>query len=102
VDLIFRDDVLIRFSSEPSSRPTTLKLSQPLVSPPIMAPNDPEIAAPAESSSTTKAAKYEPGASWKNQETQQIPKNRIAIVFSGLMACIFLAAIDQVSELCAS
>ncbi|CAA7271543.1 unnamed protein product [Cyclocybe aegerita] len=40
-------------------------------------------------------AKVPPGASWKEAETHVLPKNNLAIVFSGLMACVFLAAIDQ-------
>lgn len=36
------------------------------------------------------------GASWKDNEQQVLPENRLWIVFSGLMCCIFLAALDQV------
>ncbi|KAF9052921.1 MFS general substrate transporter [Panaeolus papilionaceus] len=36
-----------------------------------------------------------PGNSWKETETQVLPKNRLSIVFIGLMACVFLAALDQ-------
>jgi len=36
------------------------------------------------------------GASWKDKEQQVLPENRLWIVFSGLMCCIFLAALDQV------
>ncbi|PPQ63069.1 hypothetical protein CVT24_005924 [Panaeolus cyanescens] len=35
------------------------------------------------------------GKSWKETETQVLPKNRLSIVFIGLMACVFLAALDQ-------
>lgn len=35
------------------------------------------------------------GASWKATEQHVLPYNRRGIVFSGLMACIFLAALDQ-------
>ncbi|KAI0293081.1 major facilitator superfamily domain-containing protein [Russula brevipes] len=35
------------------------------------------------------------GASWKANEKQVLPENRLWIVFSGLMCCIFLAALDQ-------
>ena len=35
-------------------------------------------------------------ASWKDNEQQVLPENRLWIVFSGLMCCIFLAALDQV------
>lgn len=45
---------------------------------------------------TTVVDKDAPGASWRNTEQHDIPKNRIAIVFSGLMLSVFLAAIDQV------
>lgn len=40
--------------------------------------------------------KAEPGESWKAGEKHILPKNRINIVFFGLMLCIFLAALDQV------
>lgn len=36
-----------------------------------------------------------PGSSWKDNETHVLPKNRLGIVFFGLCACVFLAAIDQ-------
>ncbi|KAH9071142.1 MFS general substrate transporter [Lactarius deliciosus] len=35
------------------------------------------------------------GASWKATERHVLPYNRLGIVFSGLMACVFLAALDQ-------
>ncbi|KAJ7595119.1 major facilitator superfamily domain-containing protein [Mycena floridula] len=44
-------------------------------------------------------AKTEPekhkGSGWRDQDTHVLPKNRLPIVFSGLMLCIFLAALDQ-------
>ncbi|KAH8100187.1 MFS general substrate transporter [Cristinia sonorae] len=40
-------------------------------------------------------AKQEPGQSWKDKEEHVLPHNRLAIVFSGLCCCIFLAALDQ-------
>lgn len=40
-------------------------------------------------------AKHEPGASWKANETQHLPKNRLGVVFIGLMLTVFLAALDQ-------
>ena len=40
-------------------------------------------------------AHQEAGASWKDKETHEIPKNPLALVFLGLMLCIFLAALDQ-------
>ncbi|KAK0196961.1 major facilitator superfamily domain-containing protein [Armillaria mellea] len=39
--------------------------------------------------------KAKPGESWKAQETQVLPQNRLPIVFFGFMACVFLAAMDQ-------
>ncbi|KAG7447925.1 MFS general substrate transporter [Guyanagaster necrorhizus] len=39
--------------------------------------------------------KGKPGESWKAQETQVLPRNRLPIVFFGFMACVFLAALDQ-------
>jgi len=35
-------------------------------------------------------------ASWKDNEQQILPENRLGIVLPGLMCCIFLAALDQV------
>ncbi|KAG8217743.1 hypothetical protein J3R82DRAFT_5903 [Butyriboletus roseoflavus] len=43
------------------------------------------------------SSKAEPGASWKANEQHIVPKNRLGIVFFGLMCSIFLAALDQVS-----
>ncbi|KAH7889438.1 major facilitator superfamily domain-containing protein [Phlebopus sp. FC_14] len=40
-------------------------------------------------------AKEKPGASWKKDEEHVLPKNRLGIVFFGLMCCIFLSALDQ-------
>ena len=42
-------------------------------------------------------SKAEPGASWKEREQHVVPKNRLGIVFFGLMCTTFLAALDQVS-----
>ncbi|RPD66097.1 MFS amino acid permease [Lentinus tigrinus ALCF2SS1-7] len=39
--------------------------------------------------------KAKPGAHWKLNEEHVLPKNNIPIVFTGLMACVFLAALDQ-------
>ncbi|RDB21176.1 putative transporter C3H1.06c [Hypsizygus marmoreus] len=44
---------------------------------------------------TDGTVKAKPGASWKADEKHVLPKNRLSIVFLGLMACVFLAAIDQ-------
>ncbi|EGN93322.1 hypothetical protein SERLA73DRAFT_189897 [Serpula lacrymans var. lacrymans S7.3] len=44
----------------------------------------------------TKATeKREPGSSWKDKEEHVIPKNKLGVVFLGLMCCTFLAALDQ-------
>ena len=40
--------------------------------------------------------KAAPGASWQGREEQVLPKNRLGIVFFGLMCTTFLAALDQV------
>ncbi|KAI0798031.1 MFS general substrate transporter [Abortiporus biennis] len=40
-------------------------------------------------------SKAAPGAHWKDNEQHVLPKNRLGIVFLGLMACTFLAALDQ-------
>ncbi|KAF9227638.1 MFS general substrate transporter [Gyrodon lividus] len=39
--------------------------------------------------------KAKPGASWKEKEEHVVPKNRLGIVFFGLMCSTFLAALDQ-------
>ncbi|KAG9318904.1 MFS amino acid permease [Chiua virens] len=39
--------------------------------------------------------KAQPGASWKDKEEHVLPKNRLGIVFFGLMCSFFLAALDQ-------
>ncbi|KJA27390.1 hypothetical protein HYPSUDRAFT_35275 [Hypholoma sublateritium FD-334 SS-4] len=52
-----------------------------------------ELVQPRDGPSTS--SKKAPGASWKNDETHLLPHNRLPIVFAGLMACVFLAAIDQ-------
>ncbi|KAF8136614.1 MFS general substrate transporter [Boletus edulis] len=39
--------------------------------------------------------KAQPGASWKETEQHVVPKNRLGIVFFGLMCSTFLAALDQ-------
>ncbi|KAI6162553.1 major facilitator superfamily domain-containing protein [Pisolithus thermaeus] len=36
-----------------------------------------------------------PGASWQDKEEHVLPKNRLGIVFLGLMCSVFLAALDQ-------
>jgi len=43
--------------------------------------------------------KSAPGATWKNNEEHIVPKNRLGIVFTGLMCSVFLAALDQVFPL---
>ncbi|TDL24822.1 MFS amino acid permease [Rickenella mellea] len=42
-----------------------------------------------------KKCKGKPGASWKLNEQHVLPKNRIPVVFFGLMLTVFLAALDQ-------
>ncbi|KIJ69250.1 hypothetical protein HYDPIDRAFT_80094 [Hydnomerulius pinastri MD-312] len=44
---------------------------------------------------TEPAVKEKPGASWKKDEEHVVPKNRLGIVFFGLMCSTFLAALDQ-------
>ena len=44
----------------------------------------------------TPTQKSAPGATWKNNEEHIVPKNRLGIVFAGLMCSVFLAALDQV------
>ncbi|KAI6005455.1 major facilitator superfamily domain-containing protein [Pisolithus albus] len=39
--------------------------------------------------------KAPPGASWQDKEEHVLPKNRLGIVFLGLMCSVFLAALDQ-------
>lgn len=46
--------------------------------------------------SGTPTQKSAPGATWKNNEEHVVPKNRLRIVFVGLMCSVFLAALDQV------
>ncbi|KAG1905909.1 MFS general substrate transporter [Suillus fuscotomentosus] len=49
----------------------------------------------ADPSSPVKETKQSPGASWKKDEEHIVPKNRLGIVFFGLMCSTFLAALDQ-------
>ncbi|KAL6310351.1 major facilitator superfamily domain-containing protein [Sparassis latifolia] len=44
---------------------------------------------------TPAKVKHKPGASWQAKEELVLPKNKLPVVFFGLMACIFLAALDQ-------
>ncbi|KAG1730746.1 MFS general substrate transporter [Suillus lakei] len=46
-------------------------------------------------SSAVEEAKERLGASWRQVEELVIPKNRLGIVFFGLMCTVFLAALDQ-------
>ncbi|KAL0946650.1 hypothetical protein HGRIS_012844 [Hohenbuehelia grisea] len=57
------------------------------------APEQDTAAPPRASIQKERAAK--PGASWKTEETHLVPKNRLNIVFAGLMCTVFLAALDQ-------
>ena len=54
------------------------------------------IPAPKPPSDVEKEDKAKPGAHWKLNEEHVLPKNNIPLVFTGLMACVFLAALDQV------
>lgn len=58
------------------------KQTTPISAPPL---SDPE-----------KDEKTKPGKHWKDNEEHVLPKNRMSLVFTGLMACTFLAALDQV------
>ena len=49
------------------------------------------------SGDTPAQTKTKPSASWKANEQHVLPKNNMPFVFSGLMLCLFLAALDQVS-----
>ncbi|KAA1469513.1 MFS amino acid permease [Dentipellis sp. KUC8613] len=61
-----------------------------------MATTQPPAAAfPDDSKSQAPETKPQPGSHWKDNEQHVLPKNRLWIVFSGLMACTFLAALDQ-------
>lgn len=51
---------------------------------------------PAPISDPEKGEKTKPGEHWKQHEEHVLPKNRMSLVFTGLMACTFLAALDQV------
>ncbi|KAG1754579.1 MFS general substrate transporter [Suillus lakei] len=53
------------------------------------------MTAMAEPPSPVEEAKEKPGTSWKKDEEHVVPKNRIGIVFFGLMCSTFLAALDQ-------
>lgn len=44
------------------------------------------------------AAKRKPGAAWKDAEEHHLPENRIYVVFSGLMLCVFLAALGGLTQ----
>lgn len=57
---------------------------------------------PREEPTVDAQTKAKPGAGWKNSEAEihVLPNNRIPIVFSGLMMCVFLAAVDQVCVSC--
>ncbi|KAG6852748.1 hypothetical protein C0991_009368 [Blastosporella zonata] len=39
--------------------------------------------------------KQKPGVSWTDEEKHKIPKNRLPIVFAGLMMTVFLSALDN-------
>ncbi|KAF9265497.1 MFS general substrate transporter [Marasmius fiardii PR-910] len=48
-----------------------------------------------EPSTKNTTIRQEPGQSWKDNETQVLPENRLPLVFLGFACCVFLAAIDQ-------
>ncbi|KAJ7249117.1 major facilitator superfamily domain-containing protein [Mycena haematopus] len=50
---------------------------------------------PAEENGAKEQKSTKPGASWKADETQHLPKNRLGIVFLALTLTTFLAAMDQ-------
>ncbi|KAF5381014.1 hypothetical protein D9615_004058 [Tricholomella constricta] len=50
---------------------------------------------PSDSGHVKREPKPKPGASWKTDEAHLLPKNRLPIVFAGLMATVFLSALDQ-------
>lgn len=56
----------------------------------------PAVSAPVSDPEKAPAEKAKPGQHWKHNEEHVLPKNRMSLVFSGLMACVFLAALDQV------
>jgi hypothetical protein len=51
-----------------------------------------------EADTPSKSQKAKPGASWKADEEHVLPKNKMVFVFTGLMLCVFLAALDQASH----
>ncbi|KAF9052922.1 MFS general substrate transporter [Panaeolus papilionaceus] len=68
----------------------TTTTPDPALTPPRQSPSP-----PVNLNGLKEKQKGQPGASWKADETHLLPKNRLGIVFTGLMACTFLAAIDQ-------
>ena len=61
-----------------------------------MATEKEQIAATPALSDPEKGEKAKPGQHWKLNEEHVLPNNNITLVFAGLMACTFLAALDQV------
>ncbi|OCH95564.1 MFS general substrate transporter [Obba rivulosa] len=54
-----------------------------------------EKSQPAQPAPVHAEQKLKPGQAWKQGEEHVLPKNNMPIVFCGLMACTFLAALDQ-------
>ena len=61
---------------------------------PAPAVNDDQVGSPTPAAPAN-APKRKPGAAWKELEEHHLPENRIYIVFSGLMMCVFLAALGK-------
>lgn len=117
-------DVLFPKNLQDVSHPFTFKSHKSFLVPPGLPQMASSTAQTQETvDATTEGSKAKPGASWKNDETHVLPKNRLPIVcarnhywekrqlltrplyaqvFFGLMACVFLAAIDQVRHTCMS
>ena len=84
--------ILLASPSRPSSHDPAKLMSESSqrISPAVARPSqDMNLSSPQE--------KRKAGASWKAVEQHILPYNRLGIVVPGLMACIFLTALDQVS-----
>jgi hypothetical protein len=81
----------LKLASSPHRWPATLMSlsSQHLNTAGTQPSNDINIRSPQE--------KPKAGASWKAEEQHVLPFNRLGIVIPGLMACISLTTLDQVS-----
>ncbi|KAG9226121.1 hypothetical protein CCMSSC00406_0005032 [Pleurotus cornucopiae] len=65
------------------------------MSPSVHAPDAASSDPPHDHAQRDEPAKAKHGSTWKNDETHVLPQNRLPIVFAGLMATVFLAAMDQ-------